>query len=327
MPNPTPRAVHLDGYLTQFSIAQAQAMENFIAATVFPIVPVQNATDLYFIFEDEWFRRDEFEERPLGGRSKRIGYKTTSAQYSVIEESLAHAIDDRVRANADDPLNPDRAATRLLTEQAMIHMDRKWATAYFQSGVWDTDVDGVSANPTTGEILQWDQSGSNPMADIDFYKDAMHLATARTPNILVMGSQVYREVKQNAEILDRIKYTQTGVITQQLLASFFGVDKLVVAKGIWNTSPEGVAASNDWIVSPADMLLCYAPSSPAIEEPAAGYHFAWTNLIPGAGNAMGGVVERRRDEDAHSDIIELRTAQSVQVVSSALGVFFSDVVA
>jgi hypothetical protein len=301
-------------------------MDNFIASKIFPIVGVEKNSDLFLVFEDEWFRRDEFEERPLGGRSKRIGYKTGNQTYNVIEESLAHAIDDRVRANADAPLSPDRAATRLLTEQAMIHMDRKWATAYFRATIWGTDVAGVTTGPTGAQILRWDETGANPMNDLDVYKDVVHLATARTPNRLVIGSAVYRELKQNAEIMDRIKYTQTGVINLQLMAAFFEVEQVVVARGIWNTSAEGIAASNDWIVSPKDMLLCYAPSAPSIEEPSAGYHFAWTSLIPGSTNEMGGVVERRRDEEAHSDVIELRTAQAPELVSAPLGVFFEDVV-
>lgn len=327
MPNPTPASVHVDGYLTSFSHAFAQEQTRFVADRVFPNIPVQKATDLYLKFDDEWFRRDEFEERPLGGRSKRIGYKTSSGTYRCIEESLAHAIDDRVRANADEPLNPDRAATRLLTEQALIHRERDWVANFFGQSIWDNDAEGVAAGPTGDQFLQWDQSASNPIADIDLWKDTVDGATARMPNKLILGVDTYRLLKQNQEILDRIKYTQRGVITLELLASMFEVDEIAVARGIWNTAAEGIAESTAYIANTKSALLVYAAPAPAIETPSGGYTFSWTNLIPGAGNAMGGVIERRRDDDAHSDIIEMRMAFDQRIAAPSLGVFFRTVVA
>lgn len=328
MPQPTPKELHVDGYLTDFSVAFAQDASGFVANQVFPTVPVAKKSDLYLIFDESFFKRDEFETRPLGGRSKTVGYKVTNDSYSCEEESLAHLIDDRIRANADEPMDPDRAATRLLTEQAMIHKDLRWASTFFAASIWANDIQGVAATPTLGtQILQWDQTGANPMSDIDYFKDVMYLATQRMPNVLVVGTKVWRVLKQSTDILERIKYTQRGVVTEELVASMLGLDKIVVARGVQNTAAEGIAASYSWINTEDSMLLLYTAPAPALEQPSAGYTFAWTGLLPGATNEMGGVIERGRDTFAHSDHIELRIAYDMKVIAPTLGTYFYDVVA
>ena len=48
MTNPTLSQVHVDAILTNSSVAYIQAADNFIANKVFPIVPVDKQSDLYF---------------------------------------------------------------------------------------------------------------------------------------------------------------------------------------------------------------------------------------------------------------------------------------
>jgi len=327
MPQPIPSQMHVDRYLTTLSVAFVQKSRNFVADKVFPVVPVAMQSDKYPVYDRGYFFRDEVGVRPLGGEAPRAGYKITNKTYVAEEYALAHTIDDRVRANADKPLNPDRAAMRLLTTQFMIHRDRQWTDGYFKTGVWTTDLTGVSASPTAGQFLQFDQTGSDPIGLIDQQKDTIAEATGYEPNVLVLGRKVYRTLRGHADIIDRVKYTQRGVVDTEILASLFGVERVVVPGAIYNTAAEGAADSFSFIVSSNDMLLVYAAPEPALEVPSAGYIFAWTGLIPGATNAFGGAFMRTRDEKAHSDYVEIRGAYDMHVVAPDLGVFFTSVVA
>jgi hypothetical protein len=67
-------------------------------------------------------------------------------------------------------------------------------------------------------------------------------------------------------------------------------------------------------------MLLYSPASPGLMVPAAGYTFAWTGLIPGATNNIGGVIQTGRDEFAHSDHYEIRKADDLAIVSPDLGI-------
>lgn len=327
MPQPTPAQMHVDRYLTNLSVAFVQQSQNFVADKVFPVVTVSKQSDLYPIYDRGYFFRDEMAPRPLGGEAQKAGYKVTSQRYHCEEWALAHAIDDRVRSNTDQPLNPDRAAMRLLTTQAMINRDRRWAGSYFKTGVWTTDLAGKSTTPSTNEFLQFDQDGSDPIGVVDQYKDTIAENTGYEPNVLVLGRKVYRTLRNHPDIIDRVKYTQRGVVDRDILASLFGVDRVVVPGSIQNTAKEGLQDNFEFILSSTDMLLVYAASEPALEQPSGGYIFAWTGLIPGETNAFGGVIQRMRDDKAHSDHIEIRTAYDIQVVAPDLGVFFSAAVA
>ena len=64
MPQPTQSAVHVNRPLTMLSVAYAQAQSAFIADKVFPVVPVDKQSDLYYVYtKNDWFR-DEAQVRP-----------------------------------------------------------------------------------------------------------------------------------------------------------------------------------------------------------------------------------------------------------------------
>ena len=57
MPNPTISSVHTNRPLTNISIAWRQAATDFVADRVFPIIPVQKQSDLYYVYDRSyWYR-------------------------------------------------------------------------------------------------------------------------------------------------------------------------------------------------------------------------------------------------------------------------------
>lgn len=327
MPNPTPGQLHIDTYLTNLSVSYAQSQENFIASKVFPTVPVNHQSDKYAVYPKGAFLRDEYKPRPLGGRPNQTGYVITSGQYFAEEWGLEHKIDDRVRANADQPLDPDRAGMRMLTSQGLIRQDRMWATSYFKTGVWGTDWTGVASAPSASQFLQFDQAGADPIGFFDQQAELFGSATGMQPNTIVLGPKVYRVLKNLASITDRIKYTQRGIVTTDILAELFDVKQVLVARSVYNSAAEGQADAINYIVDGKSALMVYAAPAPGLDTPSAGYTFAWTGLIPGATNAMGGVIERGREELAHSDVLQGRMAFDTEIVARDLGEFFTACVA
>jgi hypothetical protein len=321
-----PGALHVDSYLTNLSVSWAQNQVNFISDKVFPTVPVQKQSDKYAIYPKGAFYRDEYKPRPLGGRPNQVTYDVTSKTYFCEEYGLEHKIDDRVRANADQPLDPDKAGMRLLTQQGMIRSDRMWATSYFKTGVWNADWTGVASGVTGNEFLQFDQADADPIGFFDERRESLG-ASGFPPNTLVLGPAAYRGLKNNASILDLIKFTQRGVLDTDLLAAMFGLDKVLVARGVYNTANEGQIDNIQYIVDSKSALLVYAAPEPAVDTPSGGYTFAWTGLIPGATNQMGAVIERGREELAHSDVLQGRMAVDPEIVAPELGEFYSACVA
>ena len=106
----------------------------------------------------------------------------------------------------------------------------------------------------------------------------------------------------------------------------FDVDNVFVCRSIYNSASEGATDSFSYIVDKNSMLLAYIEPNPGIDSPTAIANFAWTGLIPGVTNAIGGVMERGRDERAHSDFFQNRMAWDLKQVAADLGVFFLNAV-
>lgn len=317
--------LHVDRYLTNFSVNYVQAARNFVAQRAASVIPVLKQTDMYVVYDRGYFWRDESAPRPLGGRPQQVGYKLGSGTYNAIEYALEHVVDDRQRANADDPIRLDENATTLLTQKQMIKQDRIWATNFFTTGKWTTEYAGVNSGPGTNQFLKFSLADSDPIGVLDLVKDGMNSKTGFMPNTLVLGANVRRELRTHPDISDRIKYTRTGIADEDIMGALFEVDNVVVARSIYNAAAEGAADNFSFIVDPNSMWLGYIDPNPGLDSPTAIALFAWTGLIPGATNALGGVMERGRDDRAHSDYFQNRMAWDLKQVAPDLGVFFRNV--
>ena len=91
-------ALHVDRYLTNFSVMYVQDARNFVAQRASSVIPVMKQTDIYVVYDRGYFWRDEAAPRPLGGRPNQVGYRISDQTYSAVEFALEHIIDDRQRA-------------------------------------------------------------------------------------------------------------------------------------------------------------------------------------------------------------------------------------
>jgi hypothetical protein len=323
MPDPSVNEGHYDQLLTNMSLAYMQGADNFIADKVFPVVPVAKASAFYWIYPRGYFFRDEVGPRPMGGYARKTGYKLQKGTYNAEEEALSADLDDRERANATPPNDPERSKIRLITTQHLIHRDKRWAAAYFKAGVWTTDLAGVAAAPGANQFLRWDVSTSTPIKEIKTRARAVGQLTGMTPNVLVLGSDVEIALENHPDIIDRIKYTERGMPTREILTSLFGVDRVVVPLGIQNTADEGQADVFSFIFNTKAALLVYAAPDASIDAASGGYIFGWTGLLGDNAFQTIAAAWRGRDERAHSDWFEVRMAYDLQVVAPDLGVFFA----
>lgn len=325
--DPSQNQGHVDQMLTNISVGFMQEATAFIAGDAFPVVPVQHASDVYWIYPRDAFYRDDVGYRPIGGYSPETGHELDEGTYRCKEEGLTAWIDDRERANATGPFDPDRSKTKLLMSQHMIHRDNRFVSNFMTTGLWTSDVTGVASAPGGTQEIFWSLGTSNPSKTIRSRKRSVKRKTGYEPNVLILGSDVEIDLCQHPDFIDRVKFTNEGALEMDLVqaAKYFGVGKVKSATGIQTTSDEGQAYTSDFIVGPKDALLVYAAPEPGLEVPSGGYIFAWTGLL-GDQAATPSVVYRGREERRHSDWIEARTAYDMKIVAPDLGVFFHNIV-
>lgn len=330
---PEGKSLYFNAPLTSISTAYGQ-QGNWIAPQVFPTVPVALQGGLYWRYlQGDWKRtiagvRAPATETPGGG------WEMSSDSYYAHEYGVHKDVDDPTRANAaGGGFDLDADAARWVTEQLLVKRDRLWVDTYMKTGVWSggsgigggadgADLAGGAA-AGSNQFVQFDRSGSDPIALMTAQMLGSSQRTGLRFNTLVMGPAVYAALLNNQAIIERVKYSGSGFLTEDVIRQALGVDKLVVTWTVENTAPRG-AADSITFMNNKSMLLCYAADSPGLQRMSAGYTFAWTGLH-GAG-AFGTYIKRYRMENIASFRVEGGMAFDMKLVAPDCGIFFSTVV-
>lgn len=319
MPQPTMTQGHVDAILTNISVAYMQRQENFIASKVFPIISVDKKSDKYFVYrKNDWFR-DEAQRRADATESAGSGYNLDTDSYSADVWAFHKDVGDQTLANADAPLNPLREAAEFVTHRLLLRMENQFVSDYFTTGVWGTDAVGGS------NFTQWSTyASSDPIGDIEEAKSDILSTTGFEANTLVLGYDVFRQLRHHPDLVDRIKYTSSNNITADMMARMFEVDRVLIAKAVKATNNEGATGAYSFTFGKNALLTHVAPS-PGLLTPSAGYIFSWNGVSGGLGSTIG--TSQFRMEHLKSERIEAEMAFDNKVVASDLGYFFSAAVA
>lgn len=324
---PTMQNAHIDRALTNTSVAYMQDASAFIADKVFPIVKVKRQSDVFYIYNKGDFMRDEAALRGAGSESAGGDYGVEASEpYYCRKHAFHKDVTPEERANYDEPLDADTDATDFVTQKMLIRREMEWASKFFKTGIWGTEIAGVASAPSDGQVIQWDQPTSNPIKDITDAGVNVAGQTSYKPNTLVLSPPVFNALKNHEDILDRIKYTQKGIVTEDLLATLFGVEKVHVAWAVVNSAAKGADDKVGFIMG-KHALLCYSAPAPGLKKPSAGYIFAWSGL-EGSGAYGNRIVRLPVDMlGLGTERIEGEIAFDAKQICKDLGVFFKDIVA
>lgn len=323
MPQPTGRDLYINKALGDVSVAFQQNTDEYIADRVFPNVPVQQQGGVFYKYDkDDWFRSIAGKRAPAS-ESPGGGWTVTTDDYFCHVYAAHKDIDEQDLANADSQFNLDRDATLWTTGQLLLKREQIFASTYLTTGVWGRDLTGVAGTPSTNQFKQFDASGSDPVQTIRSAAITSQKANGIRLNTLVMGPSVMFTLEQHSLILDRIKYTERGIVTEDLLRALFRVDRIFVTNAIQNTAAKGATAALSFITDNS-MLLCYTPPNPGLLTPSAGYTFSWNGLL--GASALGTSIARIPVPLEKSTRIEGEMAWDMEVIASELGVYFGSVV-
>lgn len=320
--------VHVNRPLTSVSVAMMQNQNMFVADKVIPNIPVNNQSDLYFLFDRGYFNSDEAQKRAPGTESAGGGYSLSTDSYLCEKWSFHKDIPDEVRANTDAPLNADRNAAQYVTQKLLLRKEVLFGSTYMATSIWTNEISGANTD-TTDEAVYWDDySASDPISDIRTAMTTVHESTGFRPNTLVLCQDVKDKLMDHPDILDRIKYSSSNgnpaLVSTQLLATLFEVENVHVAGAIKNTAKEGATNAHSFIMGGSALLL-YVPSNPGIEVPSAAYNFSWTGYNQGMNN-LGVAVKKMRFDNLESDRVEATMFFDMKLVSADLGYFFNNII-
>lgn len=236
----------------------------YVGINIFPVVTVQKEAGKIPSFGKEAFRlyntqramRASSNKLPVEGRGE--------IDFSTAEHDATYPID--YREIQEDIINTEQNGA--YQAQAAILIKHEKACA---------DLATTAANFPVGNKVtlagasQFTHADSDPLTTVTTASDAIRAKIAKRPNVGIMGASTFKALQNHKLILDRIKYTQTGIVTVELLRSLFNLKKLYVGDAIY-VDDAGIAHD----IWPDCFVLAYVPEEKSdversVYEPSFGY--------------------------------------------------------
>ncbi len=292
----------------------------YVADRVFPMIdncPPEAKIAKYL--KGAWFR-DEAQMRGPGSEAARGGYPISFIDVVPKEYAFAKEVTDEDRevagAQGGPPLQPDQDAIAFATDKILMKREILVA-ALIKATVWSS----IAASGEDAEGLWAAGAGNTFLIDVKARKGTIQGNTGLMPNCLLMDVGTYMSLTEESTVLDKIKYTQKGVLTADLLAAILDLEEVIVAPAVYSSAKETKAGTDFTAVkiwentaTKGMAFLFYRPGAPGLKVPSAGY-IARSGLFPG-----GVRVQTWREDSKHQDVYE--AAEKIDVVASGLDLGF-----
>ena len=287
-----------------------QDSKGFVGKQLFPIFNTALQAANYYIFAKENLLNAPTDIRRAPSTvAKRLKMALSNDLYGTKEYMLEGLVDDRERKKYKNQFDLDSAVVQQTLSAVVLNHEIR---------VHDI-VTNTALVPNSSPGTKWDLSNPTPIQDVNVAREAIHSQTGLEANTMVVSRAVFNVLKELPVILDKIKYTERGIITEDLLAAVFRVDKFIVAGGLINTANEGqaLAISSLW---GDDVVLAHVESAPNLMAPNFGRTFVWTD------NQVGDAsVKTYRDDNRHSDVHNVAQDTDEKLVGAEAGYLLSNV--
>lgn len=322
MPQPNVKELIVAGPLQSVSIAYRN--RSYIADRVFPIIDnISPKAKIARYLKGAWFR-DEAGIRGPGAEAARGGYPVDLLSVSTKEYAFAKEVTDEDRkfskSQGAPPLKPDQDAIEFCADKIDLSKERRVASMII-AGTWSSvageDAAGLWApNDATNTFI----------ADVLARIETIRSNTGLKPNAMVIDFGTYNALKKLDALLDRIRYTQRGILTAELIAAMFDLDEVLIGEAIYSTAKETKAgtdftAANVWEknAGKGSAFLYHKPTSPGLKTPSAGYQAR-------VAYDEGGVRRTTswREASRHQDVYEVAEETDIVQTGADLGFFWYD---
>jgi len=307
----TARASHLDVPLTNLTVKAFDGGASNIADSIFPVVSVGKRSDKYYTFtKQSWLTVPDTKRAP-GSPSNRVTWDISSDSYYAEAYGLAAEYPVEDIANADASINFRNSTALQVAEKLARDRERRIARLISSGG-------NVGSGVTlSGDTLWSNYTNSDPIGTVNTGHAYIRNLTGMEADTMITNINVITIVRRHPDLLDMFKYTSGGALTNDQLAQVFGVQRILIGRGIVENALEGGTSSltNIW---PNNVTLCRAQPAAGLMTATVGLQFRWTN--PELGTPFA--VQRSRKDDAgsnHTEAVEARYYQDEKIIAPELG--------
>jgi len=206
-----------------------------IAHLVAPTVPSIKESGTLFSFGKEGFMVYD-SERALRAATKKIDFhlskETFRCEEHALESSLDYEeIDIAAKYGPKEVLNLEKRAVQLTQQALQTELEKAVADIMFSATYY---ASGNKVTLTSGDKFS-DFDNSDPMGVVDTGMIAARADMGVEPNTGVIGYTAWKTLRKHPQLIDKIKYSMKGNLTPDLVAEIFGLEKLIVGKGVYSS--------------------------------------------------------------------------------------------
>jgi len=303
----TPR-LELGQALEEYRVSQ----DTFIGTQLFTLTPVGKKAAVYPVVTRESLTQRADTKRASRSAYNRTNFKTEDASYACVEHGLEGQLGaDEVALYASD-FDAEMQTSKDILYKLLREQEIRIAAAAFNTSTFTGAA--LFTTPTYG----WDTVASaTPISDVSAAKAKVFENCGMEPNTLTISYGTMMNLLNNAQIIDRLKYTNaaTPAMLKAMLAAVLGVEKLLVGNGVYNSKPEGATAfAGTQIWSDSYALLSVTAPTGLVIAPSVGRTFLWTSDSPE--NVM---VESYEEPQTRSTIYRVRQNTQEKLVDPYFG--------
>jgi hypothetical protein len=301
---------HFSVVLTNISVAYPN--DGMVGDQLFPQVPVAKQADKYYVFGREaWSVDPSGDLRAPGTVANEIpGLSVSTQTYFCQEHSLQIPVTDEERQNVDNPLSPDRDGTELVTSKLLLQREISMHTKVTTTGNFSSGY-----TQTNSGTSQWsDYTNSDPIGDFKTGRLKIHAGLFVDPTVTIIPYQVMSVLEDHPDFIERIKYSERGILTQEIIGAVIQQQNIVVPGLGYNSANPGQTASLGYLWG-KDVLMAYVPARPGLKIPAFAYEFVQPTVSAPMATQTTQPVESWREEPRKSDIIRVSRRYDLRIVA------------
>jgi hypothetical protein len=237
----------------------------FIAEMIAPVLQVPKITGIIWKYNPDNLKQPVDTTRTGFSKTKITGFSRTKLTYGPLKEhDLKVQLSKDELEMTDSPLDAQRDSVLHLNEQMSLEKEIALAKTLSDTSVI-TQNTNLAATPTS----QWsDYANSSPFTDIVAGVQVMRKKGLKSPNTIFFSSDVWAILQMHPDLLDRVKFSSLGVLTEELLGTLLapqGITRVIVASAVYDTAAEGLTASNSFIWG-KHVWLAYITATPALNS-------------------------------------------------------------
>ncbi len=273
-----------------------------IGMQLMPPLLVPDASGTFSVLPEEAFNSLEETERAPRTAYNRSDWTYETGFYKTREQGHEEPIDDTDRAKYErrvSGVSVDTLAVKRARGIIGRNQEKRVADRILNESNFYTDTASAAINAS--------ESPGNP---IDIVKDAVSYMRNNygvLPNMLEMNWKLFRALKSNPFVVDRLKYTFPGIDIEKLsaaqVAHMLDIPQVIIGGAMYNSATQNkkktVTLNEFW--DPNYIFLGLVSTSPDELDPCCGRTFVWTE-----DSAEEPLVETYREEQIRSDIYRIR---------------------